>query len=724
MFKVTPLGDLHNGKQTELVQTEKETFIKKPRDFKTEVAFSLFCQKLESLGISRFSRTALLISEGDGYHTEALEENLPISDYGVDTYYHRAGILLCICYLFGSVDIHCENLIASGDMPVIIDTETLLSGKKRRSTNHYSLADSVLCSHLLCNFAITSDGAKDVSGFSGVMNGLKNIPHTENENKKIFPWDKTDIILSGFREAYNIIVSNKEAVREALHLFDDCSFRQILRPTQTYHTLSEKLGSLSEDKRNFYASELLSYAYKRDTDPNRLEKSSLILAEEERCVVSGEIPLFYAKGNSTDLFVRNKKVFPDFLESSPVNYAIHRLEEFCEDDLERQQKIISLALQASTPLKCNKTLHINTSSLTAGEICAKQVTDSAIFSLPSVFGGLEQSKSSVNFVSSGFSLYSGLCGVMCMYAALYRKTRKNEYYNTLQKCFESFAKIMLSDTPPIKLTDKSSGLGDGITGMFSALLHIHELTALSEFREAAVSLINCISVSEDSYNTDYLNGIGALPVILKRHQIPESDKMCSGFYKETLNTKPFTTGFAHGASGLALSLSALSALGLPVPDDAISALLSWENSYFIIKNGNWQDLRNAPEIGFMSGWCSGAPGIGMARKEMLGLINGVNLRSLCEKDISLSAEFIAMETPSKRDSLCCGTASRLMAASRLGIRIDKTFEQLFAAEKENSLRFIHPADTADINISLMQGLSGVAYALAMYGDPLSGGMLL
>ena len=135
-------------------------------------------------------------------------------------------------------------------------------------------------------------------------------------------------------------------------------------------------------------------------------------------------------------------------------------------------------------------------------------------------------------------------------------------------------------------------------------------------------------------------------------------------------------------------------------------------------------MRNAPEIGFKSGWCSGAPGIGMARKEMLGLITDTNLRSLCEKDISLSAEFIAMETPSKRDSLCCGTASRLMASSRLGIRIDKTFEQLFAAEKENRLRFIHPADTADINISLMQGLSGVAYALAMYGDPLSGGMLL
>ena len=175
---------------------------------------------------------------------------------------------------------------------------------------------------------------------------------------------------------------------------------------------------------------------------------------------------------------------------------------------------------------------------------------------------------------------------------------------------------------------------------------------------------------------------------------------------------------------MALSLSAFSSLGLPVPDDAITSLISWENSHFSADNGNWQDLRNAPQIGFMSGWCSGAPGIGMARKEMLNLINNINLRSVCENDIRLSAEFIVKETPSKRDSLCCGTASRLMAASRLGVQIDKTFESLFDAERENRLRFIHPADTADINVSLMQGLSGVAYALTMYGDPLSGGMLL
>ena len=38
-------------------------------------------------------------------------------------YYRRNGILLGICYLLGSRDLHYENVIAHGEYPVIIDLE-------------------------------------------------------------------------------------------------------------------------------------------------------------------------------------------------------------------------------------------------------------------------------------------------------------------------------------------------------------------------------------------------------------------------------------------------------------------------------------------------------------------------------------------------------------------------------------------------------------------------
>ena len=47
--KVTLLGDLHNGRQTCLIETDTDRYILKPRSAKTEEAFDFFCKKTEEL---------------------------------------------------------------------------------------------------------------------------------------------------------------------------------------------------------------------------------------------------------------------------------------------------------------------------------------------------------------------------------------------------------------------------------------------------------------------------------------------------------------------------------------------------------------------------------------------------------------------------------------------------------------------------------------------------
>lgn len=722
MTVITPLGDIHHGQRTELIKTEDEAYIKKPRNFQTEAAFSLFCDKLADIGLPFFSRSPVMLGQGEGYHTQAVETNSPTTSEGADTYYYRAGILLCICYLFGSVDLHSENIIAVSDTPVIVDMETLLSGKARGGSARYTLNESVLCSHLLCSFLVDESGVRDVSGYCASQNGSKNIPHTEKG--RVFPWEKEEALLSGFSDAYNVLSSNKEKAGQALHVFDSCSFRQLLRPTQTYHTLSDCVFKLKEDKRQEAARALLAVAYQRDIDKDRVEKAELIINEEVRSVTENEIPCFYTKGDSTDLFVNGEKVFSDYLQASPVAYALQRLDGFCSEDLKRQLKIIELALRASTPHEQFKPCSIALGNLSAGEHSAKQVAQTALFSLPGVFCGMEQGRTSVSFVSSGFSLYSGLSGVMCMFAAILRKTGKLEYRDMLLKCYENFAEILLSDNTCVELSKGNLSLGSSYIGMMSALLHIYELTGLNEFRQGAEQLLKRMSFSDKAYSSDYLNGAGALPVILKRHGLPGAEgivkKINSNFSADDLSL----TGAAHGAAGLLLTLSAAKALGAEVSDGELLSLIAWENSHFSASHGNWRDLRTSQPSAFMSGWCSGAPGIGMARNEMLAYITNEKLRAVCREDVEKAKSFLSAQSPSKRDSLCCGTASRLMAASRLGVNTDETYAKLERAEKEDRLEFIHPAGTADINVSLMQGLSGVAYALAMYGDPLSGGMLL
>src|SRR3712207_8377597 len=48
-------------------------------------------------------------------------------------YYERAGMLLCLFYVLEGTDCHYENIIASGEYPVLIDTETLMHHRARET---------------------------------------------------------------------------------------------------------------------------------------------------------------------------------------------------------------------------------------------------------------------------------------------------------------------------------------------------------------------------------------------------------------------------------------------------------------------------------------------------------------------------------------------------------------------------------------------------------------
>lgn len=722
--KNIPLGDLHFGRQTRLVETENEKYILKPRSYKTEEAFGSFCKKLEGLGLCAFSRPPAAIGIYEDCHAEAIEENGITDDMGVSLYYKRAGILLFFSYLLFSSDLHCENIIASGDMPVVVDMETLLTGKKSRTGGLYDLSLSVMCSHLLCNFAESDGGVEDVSGFSGVMAEYRNIPRTKDG--RVFIWQRTDEFADGFREAYEFCLAHSAEVEELIHLFDDCEFRQILRPTEVYAAVTEHLKGIDRKKREEKARELLSRAYKNDIDKDRINKAARVLSEEIRAVLAGEIPLFHTAGNGCDLLLCGETVLEGYLELSPVNYATRRLHSLSENDLEAQCKIIRLAIASSTPIGQGavKNVNINTDSRAAGETSGLIVTECAVEKLPSLFCSLTSGRGGVAFTSAGFGLYSGLSGVLCAYAALYRKTGKKKYCDMLLRCFDRMERNALRPVGEIKLTNRSSSLGDGIIGITSALLHCYDLTEKTELYERAKDILSRLVISEGLENTDYLNGVGALPGLLVRSGT-ENRTLAEGLVDIFKNAHPHLCGAAHGAAGLSVSLGALSAiLGDTELCRSAARVLEWENGEFSRSDNNWYDLRSETKKGFMSGWCSGAPGIGMARLALLGMTEDAELMSLCLRDIERLGSFLLMEKDSKRDSLCCGRASRLMAASRLGVRIDNTYFSLAEDEKEGRIRLFSIADTQNTDVSLMQGYAGIAYALAMYGDRLSGGMLI
>lgn len=73
----------------------------------------------------------------------------------VKRYFYRFGMLIFANYILNTNDLHVENLIAVGETPIIIDTETILGNYRvdyaetARDRIHLIIQDSVLYSGLL-----------------------------------------------------------------------------------------------------------------------------------------------------------------------------------------------------------------------------------------------------------------------------------------------------------------------------------------------------------------------------------------------------------------------------------------------------------------------------------------------------------------------------------------------------------------------------------------------
>ncbi|MUH01782.1 type 2 lantipeptide synthetase LanM [Scytonema sp. UIC 10036] len=182
-------------------------------------------------------------------------------------------------------------------------------------------------------------------------------------------------------------------------------------------------------------------------------------------------------------------------------------------------------------------------------------------------------------------------------------------------------------------------------------------------------------------------------------------------------------GMAHGASGIAYALSKLySFIGDSTLLTPIHAALEYERSFYNQEHQDWPNLWKDPASpAFMSGWCGGAPGIGLARLEMLNLF-GEELMS----DIEASCQATLRHIGSGGHHLCCGEAGRiifLVSASQKLNRPDLL--QSAAQATENMLDFyeqkgywkLQSMAARSIIPGLTDGIAGVGLSLLTLINP-------
>ena len=130
----TGLSDRHAGGRTvaELSLATGDRIIYKPRSVRPEIAFNRLLDWLNDRGLPLRVQTVRALDRGAYGWMEVVSHQPSENEAGVDRFYVRAGILLAVLHVLAVTDVHCENLIASGEHPVIVDLETLLTESPRQ----------------------------------------------------------------------------------------------------------------------------------------------------------------------------------------------------------------------------------------------------------------------------------------------------------------------------------------------------------------------------------------------------------------------------------------------------------------------------------------------------------------------------------------------------------------------------------------------------------------
>ena len=717
--KVTPMGDAHFGKRVELVDDGTTKYLFKPRSACAEKALEAFLFSLKQEGFPYLPASEHVLKEEAGAFRSAFVAHLPAaSSEDVCDYFHRCGALIFLAYLLGSTDLHFENIIACRNKPVVIDAETILGAPLQRSSGTlHTLTNSVLHAGLLPHIWYTESKTPLRAGLIGEDN-TENILYYQNKPCMIYDYEHE--VTEGFLAAYRFTLEHKTRIGTLLACFSDSTARVLLRPSEVYGGIIGFLEKTEADKKEPFARALLERAYQKDMRADFAAAMEPVLQAEIDAVCAGDVPYFSAHYRSRALWCKEAKLARAYFEHTPEESIHERLNALTREDMHAQSRLIALSLAAARPLAKRRAQSMKATN--AERAMFEKLESGYISSLSAGFVSLTSPVGGKAYLQSvGFGLYHGLSGILCAYAALYQSTKDNDILQALRA---RYAPLGASIRAGYTLTDDIS-LAEGTAGVIAALLHIGELTGDKHFCEDALCLAEKIEINfPANAPLDLLYGISGLAVVLPKLPQKTAKPLAEAILPLLENAQSDLTGAAHGAAGIALGIAAAAfILDTDRYDNKIIELLHAENRAYMEEERNWRDMRVKEEARFMHGWCTGAPGIGMCRKKMLSYTDNPAIIAICKQDIERATNNLCAHLTAKKDCLCCGNAARWMALSNLDIKKDGFHTALYDTMKGDGLTLLHPLNTADVNYSLMQGLAGVIYAIILYGDTRSGGML-
>lgn len=353
-----------------------KTLIYKPHSIENEKWFCEFVGFLgKKCGITMYFPD--MMERGEYGWIECIEQRECENREELKRYYYRIGIELFAAYLLGTNDIHCENLIAMGEYPVIVDLESLGRGIKKekipvKKPENLKLQETVLTSGILPYYRWVQDGkGVDLSALTGGDDSetsfkvpvIKNQGtaemyvdyeyakvgkaqnHAKLKGKVVSPDQFEKDIICGFETAFQYTLDHKEEIRKWIEKIENFRSRCLVGDTQKYSMLlsSSYHPAVMKDAAD---REFLLYSLWRGREFSD-ETDCKIVDGEIYDLLNNDIPYFYFYMNRNSLYDSRGNEIAEYFEEAPIEKLYKRLDSIDRQDLKRQERLIHLSLSAA-----------------------------------------------------------------------------------------------------------------------------------------------------------------------------------------------------------------------------------------------------------------------------------------------------------------------------------------------------------------------------------------
>ncbi|MDC0712072.1 type 2 lanthipeptide synthetase LanM family protein [Stigmatella sp. ncwal1] len=350
----------------------------KPKSLAVDHRFQRLLHGLNGAGLRHPHRVLTVLDRGGHGWVEFVEAGGCDSREALQRFYWRQGSFLAVLHLLSAVDFHLENLIASGEFPVLVDLEALfhhrppLEPRGKAHGRAWALLDrSIVAVGMLplCLFGRQGRAGLDMSGLGGEAGQLtpQRIPTLEDSGSDtmrvvrrqglmvgshnrpllgaapVDPTEFTGELIQGFEETYALLIREREALVPSLRAFAGVEVRYIARATQRYAMLLQESHHPDFLRDGLERDKVLDHLWAEAVHEPLLRR---LLPFEHADLRLGDIPFFTARPGERHLWSSTGECIPDFFTQDSLGEVLRRLERLDAEDCATQVSFIRKAMVA------------------------------------------------------------------------------------------------------------------------------------------------------------------------------------------------------------------------------------------------------------------------------------------------------------------------------------------------------------------------------------------